>query len=157
MATPLKPVSNITLRLDVQTRYRLELLSRQQRRSQTSVIEHLIQQESASAFADFQSLWATDEPERVVRLAVFKPDLMTFDESAIWTVIERTPSLWDKVITRCGINDDGEPWVRTQMPPGSLGVKFIKDGEKMCVASPNIAKIAEHWEALKEEASVLAR
>ncbi|EJP76835.1 hypothetical protein [Stenotrophomonas maltophilia] len=96
----------LSIRIDPRTRYGLELLSRLQRRSATGVVEWAVQE--AFAKEDFESydhgsfsvadvmddLWHINEIERLVALALRKPQLLTFEESRKWAVLKGTKALW---------------------------------------------------------------
>ncbi|WP_419403783.1 hypothetical protein [Stenotrophomonas rhizophila] len=96
----------LSIRIDPRTRYGLELLSRLQRRSATGVVEWVVQE--AFAKEEFESydngsfsvaevmdeLWHINEIERLVALALRKPQLLTFEESRKWAVIKGTRAFW---------------------------------------------------------------
>ncbi|MDQ4146413.1 MAG: hypothetical protein M3120_01765, partial [Pseudomonadota bacterium] len=98
----------ITLRLTPRTRYGLELLARQQRRTLSSVAEwafHKVfktesitpsigQEKPLSEVLD--RLWDPHEADRLVTLAQAYPSLLTYEEDLIWKVIKEEPSFWLK-------------------------------------------------------------
>jgi len=97
----LKRSQTVGVRLDPKLRYLAELAARKQRRTLSSYIEWAIEnslktititdksqenkEESLDALKN--NLWDVDEPDRVVRLALRCPDLLSFDEQIQWKII----------------------------------------------------------------------
>ena len=97
----------VSVRVDPVVKYALDLMSRAQRRSVSSVIEWAIVEaskktspgelfdmeiDSVKGLAD--KTYSPNELERIVRLGMLAPDLLDFDERRIWTVMELTPEFW---------------------------------------------------------------
>lgn len=100
----------ISVRMDKRTAYLCELAARSQGRSLSNFIEQAVQQTLANStitthlnpqrtylafdpeFLD--AIWDTDEADRLVKLAHFMPELMTFDEQRIWKQIKTQPDLY---------------------------------------------------------------
>lgn len=98
----------LSIRIDPRLRFGLELMARQQRRSVTGVVEWAIDvalnSEPAAevwgrepvSFAELlRVVWHPNEAERLVNLAQNFPGLLTYEESRMWEVINRSPDFWD--------------------------------------------------------------
>ena len=105
MARPRKteqPTINVSLRIDPKTRYAIELLSREQKRTITGVIEWAVMQalqnqSTASSDREARSLlslteetWSPDEAERITLLGIQAPHLLDHEESCLWSVIRNS-------------------------------------------------------------------
>ncbi|UQI38781.1 hypothetical protein [Vreelandella venusta] len=101
------PTISVSLRIDPKTKYLIDLLARDQKRTITGVIEWAI--ERAAAQEQFESddynngpsfrdmidvLWSTDEAMRLIALAMNKASLLDYDELRIWETIKASPDLW---------------------------------------------------------------
>ncbi|MGL6368959.1 hypothetical protein ACSZNB_04330 [Aeromonas hydrophila] len=96
---------NMTLRLDPRSKYLIDLLARQQKRTITGVIEWAVERAGTEAIFDnenglnflevIDSLWSTDESIRLANLAQARPDLLDYDELRIWETIKASPDLWN--------------------------------------------------------------
>lgn len=96
---------NMTLRLDPRSKYLIDLLARQQKRTITGVIEWAVERAGTEAIFDndrgisflevIDSLWSTDESVRLANLALARPDLLDYDELRIWETIKASPDLWN--------------------------------------------------------------
>jgi hypothetical protein len=89
------------LRLDPKLKYLAEVGARTQRRSLANFVEWAIEQalaqvrlrkkdgqETGNTVADAVSdLWALDESDRLINLALNYPELMSYDEQLIWRTI----------------------------------------------------------------------
>ena len=103
----------VGVRLDPKLKYAAELAARKQRRTLSSFIEWAIQEavnkvpvtdylpdvESSaeatiSAAAAMRYAWDTDDADRLAKLAIYLPDLMTHDEQVLWKRIHEHPALW---------------------------------------------------------------
>lgn len=97
----------LSIRIDPKVRYGLELLARRQRRSVTGVVEWSIveafRNETISddlgndvsfEVALEKTLWALNEPERLLRLYFGFQSLMTFDEERMAGVLLASKVLW---------------------------------------------------------------
>ncbi len=102
-----KSVENFTLRLDPKLKYLAELAARSQRRSLTSFIEAAIDKELAQtmpphnniseaiSFKEMdQFLWDVDEVDRFVKLAIYMPSLLSYDEQHLWKLIRENGGVW---------------------------------------------------------------
>lgn len=95
----------LSLRLDPRSKYLIDLLARQQKRTITGVIEWAVERAGAETTFDsdhgisflevIDSLWSTDESVRLANLALARPDLLDYDELRIWETIKASPDLWD--------------------------------------------------------------
>ncbi|QFT84980.1 hypothetical protein FIU88_08325 [Halomonas sp. THAF12] len=98
---------NVSLRLDPKTKYLIDLLARDQKRTITGVIEWALERAADQERFDVSSgydgpsfrdmldvLWSTDEAMRLVALAFNKPSLLDYDEMRIWETIKASPDLW---------------------------------------------------------------
>lgn len=98
----------VTVRLDPKLRYMAELASRKQRRTLSSFIEWAIEEiletlpmevplgdRGAVALADEASyLWDVDDADRLAKLALRYPDLLTHEEQVLWKLIRENGFLW---------------------------------------------------------------
>ena len=88
----------ITVRLDPKLRYLAELAARKQRRTLSSFVEWAIEDvlsrielsPKKSIEAEASQLWDVDEFERFIRLGVWHPELLTFEEQQIWKLLEES-------------------------------------------------------------------
>jgi hypothetical protein len=98
----------VSVRLDPKLRYLAELGSRLHRRTLSSFIEWAIE-DSLKRMTFFQGddsdryqsimdeaedLWDTDEPDRLVKLALRHPSLLTHEEQVLWKLIRENGYLW---------------------------------------------------------------
>lgn len=131
------PTVSVSLRIDPKTKYLVDLLAREQKRTITGVIEWAIERAAGQiSFKDreygldttflveLESLWSTDESLRVVRLALAKPSLLDYDELRVWETIKATPAFW-----------------KVPVQEGASGLR-----EDLLYVS----LLQEHWEALIE-------
>lgn len=101
----------VTMRLDPKLRYLTELAARKQRRTVSSFIEWAIEHslKDIILYEDYnypgdpnkitlsqeaQTLWDTDESDRIAKLALTYPELLTYDEQIVWKVIKECGYLW---------------------------------------------------------------
>lgn len=102
----------VTIRLDPKLRYLTELAARKQRRTVSSFIEWAIQRALDSvilreAYDQYhggtleeslgdqsEALWDTDEPDRLAKLGLHYPELLTHDEQVLWKLIRECGLLW---------------------------------------------------------------
>lgn len=104
---PDRKTDALSIRIDPRLRFGLELLARKQRRSVTGVVEWSIDQALGTEAAEYRSngepvtftevvkaIWNPNEVERLAGLATTFPDLMTYDETRMWAVIQSTMGLW---------------------------------------------------------------
>lgn len=116
--------SALTLRITPRNKYGLELMARIQHRTLSSVIDWVIERTLHGGEIDFMPeirmpptkgfggleayevlpnmnclldlIWSPFEHERVINLATKAPNLMTYEESLIWSKIQEQPELWNK-------------------------------------------------------------
>ena len=106
-AKPSRRTNTLSVRLHPRTRYALELLARQRRATVTSVLEaaidRLVADPAEGLFEDdkqgkrqsvLEHVWDTDEADRLVKLAMNYPNLLTYDEERAWKAIREEPSFW---------------------------------------------------------------
>lgn len=98
------PTISVSLRIDPKTKYLIDLLARDQKRTITGVIEWAIERAAAQERFDNDSntfydeviddLWSTDESIRLITLALSKPSLLDYDQTRIWETIQASPDFW---------------------------------------------------------------
>lgn len=98
------PTISVSLRIDPKTKYLIDLLARDQKRTITGVIEWAIERAAAQVQFDQNSgtyyndmideLWSTDEATRLTALALHKPSLLDYDQMRIWETVKASPDLW---------------------------------------------------------------
>jgi hypothetical protein len=94
----------VTVRLDPKLRYMAELGARRQRRTLSSYIEWAIEDSLKHVNADtsgnssladeVEVLWDVDEADRLARLALRHPELLTHEEQVLWKLIKENGWLW---------------------------------------------------------------
>lgn len=110
IASPSRPnkTESVTLRFEQRLRFGLELLSRRQRRKMTSVIEWMVEKQlvdpdnglmvtdpkTGKPCSLLTLVWDPMEADRLVKLALFDPGLLSFEEQMLWKVISEDPRLW---------------------------------------------------------------
>jgi len=135
----------VTIRLDPRLRYLTELAARKQRRTVSSFIEWAIEQmlnevmlqedysgggsTTVSVREEASRLWDVDEPDRLVRLATFYPDLLTHEEQVLWKLIQTCGDLW---------LSEGEKSSRQELPEQP---------------QLDLDSLRTHWDVLKKVAS----
>ncbi|CAN7464628.1 hypothetical protein LJR038_005038 [Acidovorax sp. LjRoot38] len=95
-----------TIRLDPRLRYLAELAARKQRRTLSSFIEWAIE-DSLGRFPlkegedwvqtvgdEAAKLWDVDVADRLAKLGLHYPDLLTHDEQVLWKLIRENGYLW---------------------------------------------------------------
>ena len=117
--------SSVSVRMDPVIRWQLELLSRIERRSMSAVIEDAIEGRAKSTPADGHgefsetiaqlgaASYSPNDLERLIRLAMREPSLLTYEEVRQWDVIKKTPELWkDEAFDDRRFNDSDFLWHR---------------------------------------------
>ena len=99
----------VTVRLDPKLKYLAELAARKQRRPLSSYIEWAVERSLAEVTLKEDSngenltvhdaerihqLWDLDEPDRIIRLALYFPDLLTHDEQIVWKLVRGNGNIW---------------------------------------------------------------
>lgn len=95
-----------SVRLEPKLRYMAELGARRQRRSISSFIEWAVENSLSrvllkddnhlqiSVIDDADILWDVDPADRLVKLALKYPELLTHDEQILWKIIRENGYLW---------------------------------------------------------------
>lgn len=95
-----------TIRLDPRLRYLAELAARKQRRTLSSFIEWAIEDTLArfplkegedwqrTVGEEASKLWDVDSADRLAKLGLHYPDLLTHDEQVLWKLIRENGYLW---------------------------------------------------------------
>ena len=132
----------VTIRLDLKLRYLTELAARTQRRTVSSFIEWAIEhafdriilreghQYTETLGEQSEELWDIDEPDRLAKLALRYPELLTYDEQILWKLIRECGWLWK------GRHDEDGYWQ-------------WKVKEEYLI----FQRLREHWDAFKQVAS----
>ena len=96
----------ITVRLDPKLRFAAELAARKQRRTLSSFVEWAIEEAvrsvrvlnkediSGVVWQAMMQVWDVEEADRLVKLAINFPELLTFDEERLWKIISENPYFW---------------------------------------------------------------
>lgn len=99
----------VTVRLEPKLRCFAELAARKQRRTLSSFIEWVIQEELERIYlkepsgrdtegitvaAAMRRLWDVEEETRFIKLGIYFPDLMTHEEQIVWKLIRENGALW---------------------------------------------------------------
>ncbi|GGK24542.1 hypothetical protein SAMN04490189_3979 [Pseudomonas koreensis] len=94
---------SVGIRIDPKIKFALDIMGRVQKRSLTAVIEWAIAQAMSQAHGDFDGnslssvidkVWSTDESVRLVNLALYMPEALTYDELRIWETIKASAYFW---------------------------------------------------------------
>lgn len=106
-ATELTRTVTVSVRLDPKLKYLADLAAREQRRALSSYIEWAVDQSldkcqlgyfsdgTQKTLADEASyLWDVDEADRLVKLALRYPHLLTHEEQILWKLIKECGLLW---------------------------------------------------------------
>lgn len=87
----------VTLRLDPKTRFGLELLSRKQYRTLSSVVEWAINNallDEDQGVPQLDHIWDVEDADRLVKLALYHPNLLNYEEQVIWKLICENGYFW---------------------------------------------------------------
>jgi hypothetical protein len=100
----------VTVRLDPRLKYLAEIAARKQRRTLSGYIEWAVEQSlqkvllretdnshddvSVAAAESMFNLWDVEEADRVVRLAIEFPELLTYEEQLIWKLVRDCGYVW---------------------------------------------------------------
>ena len=100
----------VSIRLDPRLNYLCELAARSQRRTKSSFIEATLAEQIQTMVinkwrgSDFDDpntfgeradmLWHVRESQRLVSLGIIAPELLTFEEQHIWSLIEENGHFW---------------------------------------------------------------
>jgi hypothetical protein len=99
----------VTVRFDPHLKYLAELAARKHRRPLSSFVEWCVEQAVSNVViaqdrghdditvveADRNLLlWDSEEPERLIRLALNYPDLLTFEEEILWRLLRSSGYFW---------------------------------------------------------------
>lgn len=78
----------LNIRVHPKIKYGLDLLSRKQHRTMTSVVEwainRMLKDNIEGLSGKLDELWDTSEPDRYIKLALYYPELMTYEEELLW-------------------------------------------------------------------------
>lgn len=98
---------NVSLRLDPKMKYLIDLMTRDQKRTITGVIEWSLERAASQVMITGEAytegdtfaqaidhLWSTDEATRVIKLAIYRQSLLDYDEMRIWETIRATKHFW---------------------------------------------------------------
>lgn len=98
----------VTIRLDPKLRFAAELAARKQRRTLSSFVEWAIEQAvrevkvlnkddvMGNTWQAMMLVWDVDEADRLVKLALNFPELLTFDEEKLWKIISENSCFWHR-------------------------------------------------------------
>jgi hypothetical protein len=144
-----RPV-NLVVRVSSELRYLAEIAARAQHRTVSSFAEWAIDKaladvELTDGFTDEndewvdaesvetlrEKLWDVDEPDRLAKLAINFPRLLTHDEQALWKLVKGDPFYWNEVRR----NQKKERW------------EWDTDEDNL-----NFEELGMHWESLKKVA-----
>lgn len=112
-ADPKRAVTvNVSMRLDPKMKYLIDLLARDQKRTITGVIEWALMKAASQeliigdGFGDSENfaqaiddLWSTDEAIRLVKLAIYRPSLLDYDEMRVWETIRASGYFWKIIVS----------------------------------------------------------
>jgi len=132
----------VTVRLDPKLNYLCELAARKHRRTRSSFIEWAVEKslgtvilgedycgEEVSLQNAANTLWDTDESDRLANLALNQPDLLIHEEQVLWKVISDCEYFWK------GTRNTGR-------------IRNYADADKL-----DRKKLGENWELLKKIAA----
>ena len=98
----------VTVRLDPKLKYLADLGARKQRRPLSGFIEWAVEQSLSKVTLEedrngdtslmdaerAHSLWDVDEADRVAKLALSYPELLTYEEQLIWKLVRTNGAVW---------------------------------------------------------------
>lgn len=98
----------VTVRLDPKLKFAAELAARKQRRTISSFIEWAVEQAIESVeittgdmnnpgdtvHDSLGKVWDVEEADRVAKLAIYYPHLLSYEEEQIWKIISETGHFW---------------------------------------------------------------
>ena len=130
----------VTVRLDPKLRYLAEMAARRQRRTVSSYIEWAIENsfkhfsldlnDNRSLAEEAEALWDVDEADRLARLALRHPDLLTHDEQVLWKLIRENGYLW-----RGDYEGRDEQWTWTVEEESLMFDRLRQHWPKFCAVS----------------------
>jgi len=90
---------SMTVRLDPKLKYGLEILARKQYRNLSSVVEMTLNELVNKEFDGYNlpylhDIWDVYEQDKLVKLALIAPEILSYDEQKIWRVIEEFGDAW---------------------------------------------------------------
>jgi len=128
----LNRTQTVTIRLDPRVRYLTDLAARTQRRTTSGFIEWAIErafseivmyegegpEHPAITLMDQEvELWDVDEADRFAKLALYFPNLLTYDEQVLWKLITENYAFWTEV---------WGPWELPRIEPQSMNFKVLR-------------------------------
>ncbi|MEQ8734914.1 MAG: hypothetical protein RIC29_08320 [Rhodospirillaceae bacterium] len=98
----------VTVRLDPKLKYLADLGARKQRRPLSGFIEWAVEESLSKVILEedrngdtslmdaerSRNLWDVDEADRVAKLALNYPELLTYEEQLIWKLVRTNGALW---------------------------------------------------------------
>lgn len=147
----------LSVRISSRTKYALELTARYQRRSISSVIEwwlnelmrnQMLQEtdgETRSLSHAMVELWDPYEADRLVKLALKFPSLLTFEEDLIWKVIREENSFWKPLSPPAELST--EQFSKLYLERKMRNLRHPSTFE------PNLKHIRESWDKIKAAAN----
>lgn len=115
----------VTVRIEPKLRYLAEIAARTQRRTLSGFIEWAVEDSLKNAWLDAntsvancaETLWDVDEADRFVKLALYAPSLLNYDEQRLWKLIREYGLLWKGYWTlgaeyQWGISEDSVDWTK---------------------------------------------
>jgi hypothetical protein len=94
----------VTVRFDPKLKFAAELAARKQRRTLSSFIEWAVE-EAISRFhindgktmsEAINHVWDIEEADRFLKLALYYPELLSFEEERLWRIIKEYKPFWEK-------------------------------------------------------------
>jgi uncharacterized protein (DUF1778 family) len=114
----LQRTETVTIRLDPKLRYLTELAARKQRRTVSSFIEWAIERAlgdiilrehvrgsdalDVTLSEEAEKLWDIDEADRIAKLGLYYPELLTHDEQVLWKLVQESACFWQQHKTEEG-------------------------------------------------------
>lgn len=156
----------VSVRLDPKLKYLAEIAAREQRRALSSYIEWAVAQSLEKCELGYFSdgdrktladesdyLWDIDEPDRLVKLALRYPHLLTHEEQVIWKLIRENGRLWRGRYDpewKWTVNEDSVIWDKLReswnsfvdVAEGRAGADVLPTWQRvrLPVAAPPVAK-----------------
>jgi len=129
----------VSVRLDPMLRFAAELAARTQRRTVSSFIEWAVEQavgreyinEHSSIAEAVSQTWDVDDADRLAKLALNYPGLLTHHEQILWKLIKENGCLW-----KGSYGGSGNEW------------SWFTTEETL-----NYKRLREHWDLLNKVAS----
>jgi hypothetical protein len=139
----------VTLRIDPKIRFGLELLSRKQYRNLSSVVEWAINEalNGEDGIDNLNFIWDVEEADRFINLALYYPELLSYEEQILWKLLSGNGYLWK------GQYDKEKEWIWACNPSTPIFERIRKHFNifKDVAAGKESPDKLPHWDRKKSD------